>query len=401
MLTREENELLTRTGPTTPMGQLMRRYWLPAMLSEELEADGEPKQIRLLGERFVAFRDTDGRVGFMDEHCPHRGASLAYGRNEECGLRCIYHGWKVDVRGSIVDTPSEPEDSTFKDRIRHRAYGVEEAGGLIWVYLGPPELQSAFPRWQWLQGSPDQVEINKVLQDCNYAQGLEGSIDSVHSDFLHSSDIRGRPSDHRPQLEIEERPYGFRYAAIRRLDGDSGQAKYVRITLFVAPCSVLIPPQRRGPDTEIVTHQLWVPIDDEHNYFFSIRWNRLGPIVRDHYIQFRMDAHFRPARNRANKHLQDRAAMKNGSWTGIEGVNSQDFAVVESMGPIYDRTREHLGSTDMAIARFRRMMIHAARAQAAGATPPGLDSSTDIARLASNEQVVPVGTPWQEVAPCS
>lgn len=394
MLTREENELLTRTGPQTPMGETMRRYWLPAMLSGELEADGEPKQVRLLGQNLVAFRDSQGEPGLLDENCSHRGASLAYGRNEDCGLRCIYHGWKVDVHGNILDTPSEPEDSTFKERIKHRAYGIHEAGGLLWAYLGPPELQPAFPEWQWLNAPAEDREINKVFQDCNYAQGLEGSIDSVHSDFLHSSDITGRPGDHRPRFEVEDRPYGLRYAAIRRPDGDGQTSKYVRVTLFVAPCSVLIPIQRRSAEMEIVTHQLWVPIDDEHNYFYSIRWNRRGPINPDHVAQFGLDANFHPARNRANKHLQDRAAMKAGNWSGIQGVNSQDFAVVESMGPIYDRTREHLGSTDAALARFRRVMIQAARSQA----PLGLDGSTDYTRLASDERIVPVDMPWQEVA---
>src|SRR5437870_5060626 len=208
MLTREENELLTRTGPGTPMGELARRYWIPALLSGELEADGEPKQVQLLGQRFVAFRDTGGRVGLLDENCPHRGASLAYARNEECGLRCIYHGWKVDVEGNILETPSEPEDSTFRFRIKHQAYATHEVAGLIWAYIGPPEKQPPFPDWEWTRGSDEQIEINKILEDCNYAQGLEGSIDSVHSDFLHSSDITGRPSDHRPELEAEDRPYG-------------------------------------------------------------------------------------------------------------------------------------------------------------------------------------------------
>lgn len=369
MLTKEENELLTQTGPDTPMGDIMRRHWLPAMLSQELEADGEPKQIRLLGDQFVAWRDSDGRPAFMDEGCPHRGASLAYARNEDCGLRCIYHGWKIDVHGNILDMPCEPEASTFMQRVKHRVYGVQEAGGILWVYLGPPELQPPFPHWQWLQAPAEHVEVNKVLQECNYAQGLEGSIDSVHSDFLHSSDIRGRPGDHRPRFEVEDRPYGFRYAAIRRPDGDGATSKYVRITLFVAPCYVLIPVQRRGPETEIVTLQAWVPMDDEHNYFFSVRWNRRGPINPDHYLQFNIDDQFRPARNRANKHLQDRAAMKSGNWSGIAGINSQDFAVVESMGPIFDRTREHLGSTDAAITRFRRLMIQAARSQ----QPLGVD----------------------------
>jgi phthalate 4,5-dioxygenase oxygenase subunit len=398
MLTREENELLTRVGPGTPMGELMRRYWMPAMLSREMEPDGEPKQIRLLGQNFVAFRDTSGQVGLLDENCSHRGASLAYGRNEECGLRCIYHGWKVDVRGNIVDTPSEPEDSTFRFRIKHPAYGTHEVAGIIWVYLGPPERQPSFPAWEWTRARPDQIEINKVLEDCNYAQGLEGSIDSVHSDFLHSSDIRGRPSDHRPVFEVEDRPYGFRYGAIRKPDTDPDRAKYVRVTLFVAPCYVMTPLQRTGDGIEIVNHQAWVPIDDEHNYFFSMRCNHKGPLLDDHVAQFHVDDQFRPARNRANKHLQDRVAMKNGNWSGIEGITSQDFTLVESMGPVYDRTREHLGATDVAITRFRRWMLQTARALAEGIDPPGLDGSADYAHLCSDEKIVPVDVPWQSVA---
>jgi len=398
MLTREENELLTLTGPGTPMGELMRRYWLPAMLSTELEADGEPKQIQLLSQKFVAFRDTNGDVGLLDENCPHRGASLAYGRNEECGLRCIYHGWKVDVHGNIEETPSEPEDSTFRFRIKHPAYATHEAGGVIWAYIGPPEKQPGFPDWEWTRASDEQIEVNKVLQECNYAQGLEGSIDSVHSNFLHSADILGRPSDHRPTLEAEDRPYGFRYAAIRKPDTEADRTKYVRITLFVAPSYVFIPPQRRGPGMEIITQHCWVPIDDEHNYFFSMRFNRQAAIAQDHRAQFQIDDQFRPARKRANKHRQDRAAMKNGSWTGIEGVNSQDFAVVESMGPIYDRTREHLGATDVAIIRFRRWLMQAAQALASGIEPPGFGG---YSTLASEERIVPADVPWQEVAPCS
>jgi phthalate 4,5-dioxygenase oxygenase subunit len=398
VLTREENELLTRVGPGTPMGTLMRRYWLPALLSSELEADGEPKQIKLLGERLVAFRDTSGAVGLLDENCPHRGASLAYGRNEECGLRCIYHGWKVDVHGNIVDTPSEPEDSTFRHRIQQPSYATHEVAGVVWVYLGPADKRPAFPDWEWTHFRPDQIEINKVLEDCNYAQGLEGSIDSVHSDFLHSSDISGRPSDHRPSFEAEDRPYGFRYAAVRRPDSEADASKYVRVTLFVAPCFVMTPLQRRGGEVEIINHQAWVPIDDEHNYFFSMRSNRKGPLINDHIGQYHLDEAFRPARNRGNKHEQDRAAMKNGNWSGIRGVSSQDFAMVESMGPIYDRTREHLGTTDVAIIRFRRWMMQTARALAEGVDLPGLDGSADYAHLSSEEKVVPVTTPWQAVA---
>jgi phthalate 4,5-dioxygenase oxygenase subunit len=245
--------------------------------------------------------------------------------------------------------------------------------------------------------------VTKVLQDCNYLQGVEGSIDSSHSDYLHSSNIRGRPSDHSPRLETQDTAYGFRYAAIRKPDVDPDRQQYVRVTLFVAPFYVFTPPLRAGssnagPGQEVRVQQAWVPIDDEHNYFFSLRFNTQGPLVDNHRDQFHLDAAFRPLRNRANLHLQDRAAMRRGDWTGIEGVNSQDFAVVESMGPIVDRTREHLGVSDVAVIRMRRRMLDAVRAFQAGASPLGLDPAIPYERLATDERIVPFDTPWQAVA---
>ena len=405
MLTREENELLTRVGPGTPMGEMMRRYWFPALLSSELpEPDGEPKQLRLLGEDLVAFRDTRGRVGLLAEYCPHRGASLAYGRNEECGLRCIYHGWKLDVDGNIVETPPEPPDSTFKDRLRHVAHATCELGDVVWVYMGPRDKMPPPPAFPWTRAPAESRVVTKVLQDCNYLQGVEGSIDSAHSDYLHSSLVRGRPSDHSPRLETQDTAYGFRYAAIRKPDADADKLKYVRVTIFVAPFYVFTPPLRAGVSSsatgnqDVAVQQAWVPIDDEHNYFFSLRYNRTGPLTEQHSAQFRMDAEFRPARNRRNKHLQDRAAMKRGDWAGIEGVNSQDFAVVESMGPIVDRTREHLGASDVAVIRMRRRMLEAVRAFMVGGEPLGLDSAIPYERIATDERIVPIDTPWQAVA---
>ena len=406
MLTREENALLTRTGPGTPLGALFRRYWLPVLLSEELpEPDGDPKQVRLLGERLVAFRDTRGRVGLLEEACPHRCASLAYGRNEECGLRCIYHGWKVDVDGNILETPPEPPESTFKDRIKHVAYPTREANGSIWAYLGPRDQMPPFPEWEWQRAPAAQFGVTKIYEDCNYLQGVEGSIDSAHSDYLHSSNIRGRPRDHAPRLETQDTAYGFRYAAIRRPDAHADTHQYVRVTIWVAPFYVFTPPQRAGISSsagagqDVLVQQAWVPIDDEHNYFFSLRYNRTGPLAEAHAAQFRMDAAFRPARNRANLHLQDRAAMRAGtSWSGIDGVNSQDFAVVESMGPIVDRTREHLGASDVAVIRMRRRLLEAVRAHQAGALPPGLDPSIPYDRLSTDERIAPIDMPWQAVA---
>jgi phthalate 4,5-dioxygenase len=408
MLTREENELLTRTGPGTPMGEMMRRYWIPALLSEEVpEPDGEPVQLQLLGERLVAFRDTAGRVGLLAEHCPHRGASLAYGRNEECGLRCIYHGWKLDVDGNVLETPPEPETSTFRHRLQHTAYPTRELADVIWTYMGPPGTEPRFPEWEWTHAAPEQRVATRIFQDCNYVQGIEGSIDSAHSDYLHSSDIRGRPQDHAPRLEAQDTAYGFRYAAIRKPDADADRFKYVRITAFVAPFSVFIPPLRAGiaasaeGKDEVVIHQAWVPIDDEHNSFFTFAFNRNGPlppIWRHHSAQFGLEAnHGRPLRNRANKHLQDRAAMKAGNWSGIQGVNSQDFTVAESMGPIFDRTKEHLGASDIAVIRLRRSMLDAVRSFMAGREPPGVDPAIPYERLATDERLVPIDSPWETV----
>jgi phthalate 4,5-dioxygenase oxygenase subunit len=409
MLTREENELLTRTGPGTPVGALFRRYWLPALLSAEVpEPDGDPIKVRLLGEDLVAFRDTRGRVGLMEEYCPHRQASLVYGRNEECGLRCIYHGWKVDVDGNILETPPEPPESTFKDRLKHVAYPTFEAQGVVWAYLGPREHMSPPPDWEWMHAPAEQFGVTKLYEDCNYLQGAEGSIDSAHSDYLHSSNIAGRPRDHSPRLETQDTAYGFRYAAIRRPDTDPDKQKYVRVTIWVAPCHVLIPPLRPRVSgsvrdgEEVAVHQAWVPMDDEHNAFFSFAYNRNGPLPpawREHAEQFGLDRPWGwPQRNRRNLHLQDRTLMRQGHWSGIEGVNCQDFTVVESMGPIIDRTREHLGASDVAVIRMRRRMLDAVRAFQAGGQPLGLDPSIPYGRIATDERIIPIDQPWQSVA---
>ena len=394
MLSREENELLTKTGPGTPMGEMMRRYWIPALLSEEVaEPDCEPKHIKLLGEDLVAFRDSSGRIGLLDEYCPHRGVSLSYGRNEEGGLRCIYHGWKMDVEGNILETPAEPSSSNFKERIKHKAYPIKEVGDVVWVYMGPPDKMPVFPEFEWTKVPKPQRNVCKVFSECNYFQGIEGSIDSSHLNYLHSSDFRPPSSDRSPQLqEPEETPYGFRYAAIRRTEMDN----YIRITHFVAPFHVIIPPTRAGGE-DLRAYQTWVPIDDEHHYFYNFQFNRNGPFTRDYTAQFQLDLEYRPTRNRQNKHLQDRTAMKAGHFTGIEGIRSQDIAIAESMIPIVDRTKEHLGTADIAIIRARHCMINAVRSFAAGGEPIGLDPSIQYSRIRSEERVVPANTPWREV----
>jgi phthalate 4,5-dioxygenase oxygenase subunit len=384
------------------MGDLMRRYWLPAMLSEELpERDGTPLRVRLLGEDLVAFRDSSGRVGLLAESCSHRCTSLAYGRVEEGGLRCIYHGWKYDVEGKILETPAEPANSMIKHHLRHPSYPVREVGNVLWTYMGPRDHTPVFPEWEWMGYPEDQRMASKVLQECNWAQALEGDIDSSHSDYLHSSDIRGRPKDHAPTLETEDTPYGFRYAAVRNPDAGADRTKYVRITLFVAPCSTFIPPQRFGVNSfgaggyEYVNHHWYVPVDDESHLFFSFSINRAGK-MGDRGGKDGIPANgYRAAGNRANMHLQDRAAMKAGNWSGVQGIRAQDRAVTEGMGAITPRWLEHLGMGDLAVHRFRHRMLEAVHAVMAGEEPIGIDPEIDFPGIHSEEKMVPIDWPWQ------
>jgi phthalate 4,5-dioxygenase len=402
VLTKEENDLLCQTGPGTPMGELMRRYWMPAMLAEELpERDGAPLRVRLLGEDLIAFRDSAGRVGLLDENCSHRCTSLAYGRNEEGGLRCIYHGWKYDVEGKILETPAEPAASMIKHHVRQKAYPVRDVAGVLWTYMGPKDRMPAFPEWEWMGYPDEQRMIGKVFQECNWAQALEGDIDSSHSDYLHSSDIRGRPSDHAPLLETEDTAYGFRYAAVRRPDADADRIKYVRVTLFAAPFSTFIPPQRFGVNAfgeggyEYVNHHAYVPVDDETHLFFTFSINRAGPMGNRAGRDGDPTRGYRAPGNRANMHLQDRAAMKDGNWSGVSGIRAQDRVVTEGMGAISPRWKEHLGLGDIAVARFRHQMLDAVRAFMDGAEPIGLDPTIVHREIHSEEKMVPIDWPWQ------
>jgi phthalate 4,5-dioxygenase oxygenase subunit len=407
MLTREENELLTRTGPGTPLGELFRRYWLPALQSDEIaEPDGAPVQVQILSERLVAFRDTEGKVGLLEEACTHRGASLWYARNEECGLRCIYHGWKYDVNGNCLAMPAEPADSSFKHKVRHPAYPVRELGGIIWAYLGPREKMPPFPAFQWTELPESQRMVAKVLQECNYLQGLEGGIDSAHLGFLHRSFERSdgpwglhladpATSDNAPRLEVQYTAYGYRYGAVRRA---SGANQYIRITPFVMPCYTYVPPDASG---DILFHA-WVPRDDYSNWAWDVHYNMQAPIDVQRHVERRglwLDASFRKLRNVDNKHLQDREAMKARSFSGIYGIMNQDQAVQESMGPIYDRSKEHLGTSDKAVIAMRRFLLDSLRAFADGQDPAGLDAAIPFDRICSEAVVMPGHLPWQEACP--
>ena len=416
MLSREENEVLALVEGDAPMGRLMRAHWIPACLSEEVaERDGAPVRVRVLGEDLVAFRDSQGRLGMLDEHCPHRRASLVLGRNEECGLRCLYHGWKVDFEGNVVDRPTEPRSAEAVKPVRHKAYPCREAGGFIWIWMGSPAEVRDFEPPAWAPTPEVRTSIVKIQVACNWAQVLEGAIDSSHSSSLHSTDmvpaeVGGagatdktwlRPStDKAPRLQVERTDFGFRYVAIRKPIANAETHDYLRITLFVAPFTVLIPPNDRY-NLSILN----IPIDDTHTMFYFIAWSDseregIDPEAWRAFCAARtgvdLDERFRPIRTRENNYLQDRAAMRAGSHTGIEGIPNQDMAMWETMGAIADRSRERLGASDVAIVQFRRIMIDAARKAAAGGPAIGASARhVPHVKLRSFEGVVPKTTNWR------
>jgi len=417
MLSAEENELLCRVEGEAAMGCLMRRHWIPACMSEEVaEPDGKPVRVRLLGEDLVAFRDSRRRLGVLDEHCPHRRASLALGRNEECGLRCLYHGWKVDVEGHVVDRPSEPRDIASVKPVRHKSYACREAGGFVWVWMGAEDQMRDFEAPAWAPSPAIRTSIVKIHVGCNWAQVLEGAIDSAHSSSLHSSDMVPaqvesagatdrewlRPStDKAPRLRIQRTDFGFRYVAIRTPMVNADTHDYLRITLFVAPFTVLIPPNNLY-NLSILN----IPQDDTSTMFYFIAWGGEQGIEQEAWREFcgaqigvDLDANFRRMRTRENDYLQEREAMKRGSHTGIHGIPNQDIAMWETMGPIADRSRERLGASDMAIVQFRRIMVAAARRVRDGG--PAIGTSPEHvphAKLRSFEGIVPKATDWTTLA---
>jgi phthalate 4,5-dioxygenase len=420
VITREENDLLCRVEGDAPMGGIFRRHWIPVCMSEEVaENDGTPVHARILGEDLVVFRDSAGRLGVLDEHCPHRRASLVLGRNESGGIRCLYHGWKMDVEGNVLEMASEPAASELCKKVKHTAYPTQEAGGFVWAYMGPRESMPAFERPAFAPTAETRVAIVKVHVEANWAQILEGAIDSAHSSSLHSTDmpparvdgakatetVWPRPStDKAPRLQLQKTAFGFRYAAIRRPIANSATHEYIRTTLFVAPWTVLIP-----PNNLYNLSLLHIPQDDTNTYFYFIAWSDAGPgIDAEAWRKFcgaqpgvDLDARWRKRRNRDNFYLQDREAMKAGDWTGIRGIPMQDMAMWETMGAIADRSRERLGASDLAIVEFRRMMLEAARRFAAGGEAIGTDRRVPAAKLRSFEGIVPKSTDWRtlNVAP--
>ena len=406
----EQNTLLTRTGPGTPMGDLFRRYWLPALLASELpEPDCAPVRVKLLSERMIAFRDSEGRLGLMDEFCAHRGVSLWFGRNEENGLRCPYHGWKYDTSGQCVDVPSEPVESGYCKKIKLKAYPLVERGGVLWTYMGPPELQPALPMYEWATVPASQRHISKRLQECNYLQAMEGGLDSFHSTFLHRMSVGDDPllkrdpasaallaADRHPVFVPLESPGGL-YIATRR---NAGEAHYYwRVTQWLMPCFNLFPPYDGNP----FGAHAWVPIDDEHAWTFSIDYHPQRALTAPELEAMEagkgihskiIPGTFRPVANKDNDYLIDRVAQKERrTFCGVLGVAEQDAAVQESMGPVEDRSRENLVGTDNGIIMTRQRLLKAARAVQEGDVPPGLDAATQRVRAFSS--VLPHAAPLQ------
>jgi phenylpropionate dioxygenase-like ring-hydroxylating dioxygenase large terminal subunit len=392
-MTKEENELLTRVGAGTPMGELLRRYWMPALLSRELpEPDAPPVRVKLLGEKLVAFRDSSGRVGLVEEFCAHRRASLFLGRNEDGGLRCVYHGWKFDVEGRCIEQPTESQETCFKDTIRLRSCITAEMGGLVWAYLGPKEKIPLPPKFEWTRAPENRRLVTKVWTECNWLQAVDGNFDAFHAAYLHrnltnKTDRAGLGPDGAylrsttAPLEIELTDYGFCYAAMRPLEQGK---KFVHINHYVMPFHQMRLVTSKGEfKSSMIEGHMQVPMDDENCMDYVWRYS-LGDDSVEAMAKIEeergrgpeeLSANYRKVRNKDNDWLIDRRVQKTETYSGIEGINTQDHAVQESMGPIVDRTQEHLGSSDRAVFALRSLLIQTARAHQRGTDPRGLSAS--------------------------
>ncbi|HEY3917627.1 MAG TPA: Rieske 2Fe-2S domain-containing protein [Stellaceae bacterium] len=419
MLKQEDNERLCRVGPGTPMGMLMRRYWQPAALSVELpERDGAPIRVRLLGEDLVAFRDSNGKIGLIDAYCPHRRAPLFFGRNEECGLRCVYHGWKFDADGACVDLPSEAASSPMKAGVKITAYPAVERGGVVWAYLGPKEHMPAPPDFEWTRVPPTHCHVSKTFEDCNWLQALEGGLDTAHGSFLHNNQLGNkkllRQRDGAPKIDVEKTDYGYYYVSTRKPQAD---ANYVRVYQYIMPAQQMRANVmgREGGRNEVpkLDGHVWAPVDDGHCcvYNWAYAYDSSTPISDEYYEAIEkaygrgkddfIPGTFRLKRNLSNDYLIDRQIQKTENFTGIAGINTQDFALQEGMGrvpgmgAIADRSQEHLGTSDRAIVIMRRMLLEAIDAAAAGAPAPGADPAQHRS-VRPHEAMVPVGQDWRQ-----
>jgi phthalate 4,5-dioxygenase oxygenase subunit len=416
VLRAEENEILTRVGPGTLMGELLRRYWTPACLTAEIPEPGSPPvRVRLLGENLVAFRDTRGRVGLVQENCPHRGASLYFGRNEDASIRCVYHGWAFDVDGKCVDMPSEP--APFCEKVKMRAYPVHESGGIVWAYMGPRETMTPF-RDFGTEGHDQDFRATKQLTTCNWVQAMEGNLDTSHISHLHQfdgiddipddgSDKPGYPSnamswkflrhDRAPRLEVDDTWFGYRYAGIRMTPNGN---THVRVTAYALPYTTMV---ASIPFTS--AQGLFIPIDDENCYRYMLMpKERKNPRNLGGANLFSVAPFSTPITGTTdgivprlftaeNDYQLSHEARANGNFSGVADFVSQDFMVTESMGPIYDRSQEQLGSTDRAITRMRHILLSAAKGLAEGKEPPALTG--DFTAIRGAEKILEPDEDWR------
>ena len=374
MLSKEDNELITQTNPGTPAGNLMRRYWIPALLSEEIPApDCAPVQVKMLGEELVAFRDTQGRIGLIGEHCAHRGTSLFFGRNEECGLRCVYHGWKYDVDGNVLDTPAEPGGSDFGKKLHHTAYPTHEANGVIYAYLGPRQKLPLFPIYEWIQVPLEFTYVTKCLLECNYLQGLEGECDSSHLSFLHRAFNRdgNQPlyqADSSPVYDTEDTDFGVRLIATRQA---SDKQQYVRLSSFVMPVYGCVPAGRGAGELDGYEIHTYVPADDTHCWRYDMGFRRSRAVQEDEvHRRKQINPDYTRIRNARNNYLQDRQVQKTETFTGIQDFLNHDACATESMGAIFDRSKEHLGASDKAVIAVRKYLLATIKQLQQGKEPP-------------------------------
>jgi phthalate 4,5-dioxygenase len=425
MLSREDNELLTRTGPGTPMGALLRQYWMPVVLSSELVTGGRVKRVKLLGERLIAFRAKSGRPGLVGEFCPHRLASLYFGRVEEAGMRCVYHGWKFGMDGRCLEMPNEPPGSGFASKIRHVGYPCEEAGGMIWAYMGPAS-PPPLPHLEWTLLPDAHSFASKRVQECNWFQAMEGGIDSSHISFLHAPLDPGdaevtraldlasfgvgsavQTADRAPRFEVVDTDYGVLIGAQRsRPDG----THLWRVTQFLLPFYTMPPTDL---DEKITQSHIWVPMDDGNCINWMVTWHPDRPLTREEidlnvagkgahvcdYLPPTSEPYgdIRTAANRGNDYEMDWEAHRTRMFCGIPGFGVQDQAIQESQGDIVDRALEHLGTSDTAIIQVRRRLMNAARAlREHGAAAPGRDPRSFHVRSAS--VVLPPGASWVDGA---
>ena len=424
MLPADDNDILTRVGPASPMGQLQRHYWQPVLLSSELPAaDGPALRVRLLGEDLVAFRDTTGNVGLLDAHCAHRGAPLCYGRNEEAGLRCVYHGWKYDLHGQCVDMPNEPPASNFKDKVRLTAYPCIERGGVIWTFMGAADPPPPLPAFEWLDLPPERRFMSKRMQYCNWVQALEGEIDQSHVSFAHrrldgSSNANTtrkvdayRLADTHPRFEVLDTDYGVVIGAGRQADDG---LSYWRVTQFLMPFWAMTGPYGENP----IRHTRgWMAMDDHTTMMFSVTFHPLRALTDDELDRMHAgsgagyvgDANFlpadgepggawRPRVGRENDYHWSQDLQRTSHYSGFPDFWAQDAAMQEGMGPIYDRSREHLGTSDLGVIRVRQRLLQAAKAlRDQRATPPAA-GQPELYRVRGAAVLLPNDMPWFEAS---